>query len=44
VVHEIELPLPPQATPMSYSVNGKQYISIALGGGPDSRVYTLALP
>ncbi len=44
VVHEIDLPLPPQATPMTYSVDGKQYISIALGGGQDARVLTLSLP
>lgn len=44
IVHEIELPLPPSATPMSYAVAGKQYISLAVGGGQDSRVLTLALP
>ena len=44
VVHEIELPLPPQATPMTYMVDGRQYISLALGGGQDSRVLTFALP
>lgn len=44
VVAEIDLPLPPQGTPMTYAVNGKQYISIAVGGGADSRLVTLALP
>jgi len=44
IVHEIELPLPPSATPMTYAVDGKQYISLALGGGQDARVLTLALP
>ena len=44
VVKEIELPLPPSATPMTYAVDGKQYISLALGGGQDARVVTLALP
>lgn len=44
VIHEIELPLPPQGTPMTYSVADKQYLSIAIGGGPDSRLLTLALP
>ena len=44
IVHEMDLPLPPQATPMTYSVDGKQYISIALGGGQDARVLTLSLP
>jgi quinoprotein glucose dehydrogenase len=44
VIHEIELPLPPQGSPMTYSVAGKQLLSIAIGGGPDSRLITLALP
>ena len=44
IVQEIELPLPPQGTPMTYMANGKQYISIAVGGGQDSRLVTLALP
>jgi quinoprotein glucose dehydrogenase len=44
VLHEIELPLPPQGSPMTYSVAGKQLLSIAIGGGPDSRLFTLALP
>lgn len=44
VIHEIDLPLPPQGTPMTYSVAGKQYISLAIGGGPSSQLITLALP
>ena len=44
VVHEIELPLPPQGSPMTYSVKGQQYLSIAIGGGSDSRLFTLSLP
>lgn len=44
VIHEFELPLPPTGTPMSYMVDGKQYISIAVGGGQDARVVTLSLP
>ncbi|MEX0964974.1 MAG: pyrroloquinoline quinone-dependent dehydrogenase [Pseudohongiellaceae bacterium] len=44
IIHETELPLPPQGTPMTYSVAGKQYISIAVGGGADSRLVTLSLP
>lgn len=44
IIHEEELPLSPQGTPMTYSVDGKQYISIAVGGGGDSRLVTLALP
>ena len=44
VLHEIELPLPPQGSPMTYAVKGQQYLSIAIGGGPDSRLFTLSLP
>ena len=44
VVHELELPLPPAGTPMTYMVGAKQYLSIAVGGGQDSRLVTLALP
>jgi len=44
VVHESELPLPPAGTPMTYMVGAKQYLSIAVGGGQDSRLVTLALP
>ncbi|MCG8415467.1 MAG: pyrroloquinoline quinone-dependent dehydrogenase [Pseudomonadales bacterium] len=44
VIHEIELPLPPTGTPMSYLVGGKQYVSLALGGGETAMLITLALP
>jgi len=44
VVHEAVLPLPPAGTPMTYMVNGKQFISIAVGGGQDSRLVSLSLP
>lgn len=44
IIHEHELPLPPQGTPMTYSIDGKQYISIAVGGGGDSRLVTMSLP
>ncbi|MFM1896165.1 MAG: hypothetical protein RLZZ385_1239 [Pseudomonadota bacterium] len=44
IVQEIDLPLPPAGTPMTYMANGKQYISIAVGGGRDSKLVTLALP
>ncbi len=44
VVHEAELPLSPAGTPMTYMVGAKQYLSIAVGGGQDSRLVTLALP
>ena len=43
-VAEIELPLPPQGTPMTYMVDDKQYLAIAVGGGTDSRLVALALP
>ncbi|MEE3300229.1 MAG: pyrroloquinoline quinone-dependent dehydrogenase [Pseudomonadota bacterium] len=43
-IHEYELPLPPTGTPMSYMIDGKQYISIAIGGAGDARVVTLSLP
>jgi hypothetical protein len=29
---------------MTYMVNGKQYISVAVGGGRNARLVTLALP
>ncbi len=44
IIHEFELPLRPTGTPMSYMVDGKQYISIAVGGRQDARLVTLALP
>ena len=43
-VAEFELPAIPQGAPMSYMVDGKQYISIAPGGGADAMLVTLALP
>ena len=43
-ITEIELPLPPSAAPMTYEVSGKQFIALAIGGGADSRLVTLALP
>lgn len=44
VVHEFELPLPPGGTPMSYVVDDRQYIAIAVGAGIDSRIVSIALP
>lgn len=41
---EIELPLPPSAAPMTYAISGRQFIALAVGGGADSRLITLALP
>ena len=43
-LHEIELPGIPQGAPMSYMIDGKQYISVAAGGGTDASLITLALP
>ena len=43
VVSETELPLDPFGTPMTYMADGKQYISVAVGGGKDARLVTLAL-
>lgn len=44
IVHEMELPLPPTGTPMTYMANGKQYLAIAVGGAQDARIVALALP
>jgi len=44
VIHEYELPLPPTGTPMTYMVDGKQYLAIALGGGPTAQLVALSLP
>jgi len=45
VVAEIVLPGGPTGTPMTYGVDGKQYITVATGGiGSPSKLYTLALP
>ena len=43
-IYEVELPGIPQGSPMSYMIDGKQYISIAAGGGNDASLITLALP
>lgn len=43
VLHEIDLPLPPGGTPMSYSVNGNQYVAMAVGAGSESRILSFAL-
>jgi len=44
IIHEFELPLPPTGTPMSYMANGKQYLTIAVGGGQDARLISMSLP
>ncbi|MGM0633678.1 MAG: pyrroloquinoline quinone-dependent dehydrogenase [Pseudomonadota bacterium] len=44
VVHEMDLPLPPTGTPISYRIDGRQYIVMAAGAGPTTRLLALALP
>ena len=44
VIYEHELPLAPQGTPMTYMVDGKQFIVIAGGGRQDARLVALSLP
>ena len=45
VIHELELPsLAVYGTPVTYSIDGKQYITIAIGGGPQGELVTYALP
>ena len=43
-IAEIELPAIPQGAPMTYMVDGKQYIAISSGGGADAKMVTLSLP
>ena len=43
-IAEIELPGIPQGAPMTYMLDGKQYIAISCGGGADARLLGLALP
>ena len=42
-IAEIELPGIPQGAPMTYMLDGKQFIAIACGGGSDARLISLAL-
>ena len=44
IVHEIELPLRPTGTPMTYMADGRQFIAIAVGGGSDAKLVGYALP
>ncbi|HUP24400.1 MAG TPA: PQQ-binding-like beta-propeller repeat protein [Thermoanaerobaculia bacterium] len=44
VVANVPLPARPSGTPMSYVANGKQYIVVATGGGPQAGLLALALP
>lgn len=42
-LQEIRLPATPNGAPMTYMVDGDQYISIAVGGGKDARLVTYSL-
>lgn len=44
IVAQINLPLAPAGTPMSYMVNGKQYLAMAIGMAQDARIIALTLP
>ncbi len=44
VIHEIELDLAPSGTPMSYAIDGRQYIALAVGGEEKAQIVALALP
>lgn len=44
VLSELDLLLPPMGTPMSYMVDGKQFVVVAVGAGPDTRLLALSLP
>ncbi|MEX2584560.1 MAG: PQQ-binding-like beta-propeller repeat protein [Gemmatimonadota bacterium] len=47
LVHSVALPAPVTSNPMSYAIDGKQYISFWIGGVPEdvrSRLVTLTLP
>ena len=43
LVQEVELPAVPNGAPMTYMVNGRQYISVAVGGATDAKLITLAI-
>ena len=43
-VYDFYLPAIPQGAPMTYMIDGKQYISVASGGGADASLVTVALP
>jgi quinoprotein glucose dehydrogenase len=45
IVHEMTLPGSPTGTPMTYSINGRQFIVSAVGGGRDpAALVALAIP
>ncbi len=43
LVRELPLPASPNGAPMTYMADGKQFISIAVGGATDAALLTLAL-
>ncbi|MDT8428567.1 MAG: pyrroloquinoline quinone-dependent dehydrogenase [Pseudomonadales bacterium] len=44
IISELDIPLPPMGNPMSYSVDGRQFIVMAIGAGSDTRLLALSLP
>ena len=44
VLAEIALPAPPTGAPMTYMINGKQYIVLASGYAASAKLIALALP
>jgi quinoprotein glucose dehydrogenase len=43
LVHAIDLPAAPTGTPMTYQVDGRQFVAVAYGGGRDAGMIGLAL-
>ncbi|HAT27663.1 MAG TPA: pyrroloquinoline quinone-dependent dehydrogenase [Gammaproteobacteria bacterium] len=43
-IYQVELPAIPQGAPMTYMIDGTQYIAVAAGGGADAKLLALALP
>ena len=44
IVHAVDLPVPLNGTPMTYMVEGRQYVVAAYSSGVDSGLLALALP
>jgi quinoprotein glucose dehydrogenase len=45
LIHQMELPAGTTGIPMTYMVNGRQYIVVAIGGAEhDAELVALALP
>lgn len=43
LIREVALPAVPNGAPMSYMADGRQHISVAVGGGADAHLISLAL-